>query len=857
MVKAYLKYEENANFSAVCTNKLRKLHTVQFDNTACFVAAANELVYLVTCKTGEIQLSIQHPSMLKEIEVSEVERLEEQSTLLIGYSNGDVVLFNYKLKEHRLFDKHDKRIDRLFFVKENLQNFVVSCSNDKRVLVWDFESLEEFFELKEHSAPVTDLTNNKDFLTTLTSDGIIRQFSMKDGVLQRVVMTNKNELNFIENVKLETNDGDKDFSIVISVDELLFFGISDKLIDKTYKAFRRESFTKINQIEIKGSFVFLLSTEGVLEIYKLMNKAEAIKKYKRKAKRGVKDLESQEAFLNNPINFITKLKELTLDKGIKHFFILKSKTENLLYTTAFDNKISVFKLTNWEIEGKVREMVFGHVNPINYAIMSQDDNYLVTSSAENVIIWNPQSSLKIKQINIKNVGSMEFLPGNQLLVLASKKGDLQLINCAKAETVCAIELKDEKGKGISISSIKLLEVKKDIICIGIVCSDLSFRKYKLIASEGGRFGLEEFYRLPLPDEPLKIDYLPQNNKILISYLDNSLKSYFNELNKIKEDVLFYGHSLQVTDFGFTNDEYILASVSRDKSLRIWDIKFGNCRRIINKIHEGGASCISMIKDTHYVLTGGRENVVKYWDLDTFDLIMVLEGVMGNEIRQIVTSRIGDVVFSFGKNKTIRKYIQTKEQVFPSDHQDDTEEKELYLAGLNSKTNEDEDLGVINKKIENLKTAENYMDMIDRVEKDHNEDYVRFEDDILLGKKRQSLVFKELNNKNPAEYVLERLSKIPRHRLDSVFTFFHFNTYKILLKYVRYALENYLYIDLCKYILKIVFERQSQNVFRTEETSKVVKQCVDLLKDICVGRLERENYINEGLGILTKEMSFFN
>ena len=66
---------------------------------------------------------------------------------------------------------------------------------------------------------------------------------------------------------------------------------------------------------------------------------------------------------------------------------------------------------------------------------------------------------------------------------------------------------------------------------------------------------------------------------------------------------------------------MLATISADKSIRIWDTDFGNCRRIINKAHDIGVYTIRIMKDTHYAITTGKDNYLKFWDLDTFELIM--------------------------------------------------------------------------------------------------------------------------------------------------------------------------------------------------------------------------------------------
>lgn len=35
-----------------------------------------------------------------------------------------------------------------------------------------------------------------------------------------------------------------------------------------------------------------------------------------------------------------------------------------------------------------------------------------------------------------------------------------------------------------------------------------------------------------------------------------------------------------------------------------------------------------MKNTHYAISSGKDNFVKFWDLDTFELIMRFESEMG-------------------------------------------------------------------------------------------------------------------------------------------------------------------------------------------------------------------------------------
>lgn len=854
MVKGYLKYTDGSVFSAMNNTVQRKLPTIKYQDEMCLITAANEIVHLISAKTGETKLSVPHPDGTKLALVTAIEPLQSLDTIMVGYSNGDIMVYNLKFKDHSMFQKHENSIERMVFWGKELFNWVVSYSNDKKVVVWDIQSAEEVYEIRNHSSPIADLVILDDSLVTIGKDGILRQFDLRSGILSGIQMTNKNELNMGLMVDMRVGDNHKAYLLIVAIDEILLYDISDSKLTDNVFTINREVFTKILQIERIGKTILILTSTGLMESYKVLDKAEVIKKYKRKAKRGVKDLPTEEEYVASAANYITSLKNLTVDKDCKAFTLLKGKNGSVLFTTSFNNHIAVYKLQEFEIAGKLKDMTFGHLYPVNWGIISSTDEFLVTGSLDTVIVWETYSCTIVKRFDVQNSTTATYLPGDRLIAIGTAKGHVVIYSTDTSEAFTAVDIEDAKGKKISVNSIKLLHASDKAVMLGVVCSDKTFRRYKLVKASNGVYGLDQVDVISLVDEPLKLEYIPKTNKLIVSFMDNSLRSYFND-DKAKEDVQYYGHSLQVTDFAISSDEYVLASVSRDKSLRIWDIKFGNCRRIINSVHQGGVSCIQIVRDTHYAFTGGRENQMKFWDLDTFELVMVFDGHMGTDIRSLVVSKIGDLVFSLGKNKTIRKYVQTKEQVFASEFKDEQEEKGLYLTGVGADDKIDED-GVIEKRVESLKTAENYMDLIERVEKDHNEAYTAFEEDLLLGKKRPALVFNELDELNPAEYVLKKLSQIPKHRLDSIFMFFHFNTFKVLLNYVRFALQNRTHVDLGLYIVKFALNKQATNIFKGEGVAHTIAKCVELLKVIYEEKMERERYLNEGLGVLVKETGYY-
>jgi U3 small nucleolar RNA-associated protein 12 len=254
-----------------------------------------------------------------------------------------------------------------------------------------------------------------------------------------------------------------------------------------------------------------------------------------------------------------------------------------------------------------------------------------------------------------------------------------------------------------------------------------------------KLSLEASSFLKLNDEPIGMKTNPNGDYLLISLMDNSL--HIRHTDTLKLHLKIYGHSLPITDFDCSSDEYLLATVSSDKSLRIWDKDFGNCRRIINKCHDVAPTQIRILKDTHYALTTGKDQFVKFWDLDTFELVMRFECLGDGSIGALALSSIGHFFIIGTLGKSLRKFTQTREQVLANDTnqeiQDETgvldeleegERKDQYYAQKVLKTGKNRATRL--KKFEVLKGAEELMDLLEAIDKECKSDFSQFETKVL-------------------------------------------------------------------------------------------------------------------------------
>ena len=123
---------------------------------------------------------------------------------------------------------------------------------------------------------------------------------------------------------------------------------------------------------------------------------------------------------------------------------------------------------------------------------------------------------------------------------------------------------------------------------------------------------------------------------------------------------------------YSSDDTLIVSGSSDKYIRLWGTDFGDCH-IALMAHGSPVTQVKFVKDTHYILSAGRDGMIKYWDGDRRLLVKEIAST-GYDIWSLAVSSLGDMVISGGQEKIMRCFKQTKEQVFAHIEEDGRKEK---------------------------------------------------------------------------------------------------------------------------------------------------------------------------------------
>ena len=114
--------------------------------------------------------------------------------------------------------------------------------------------------------------------------------------------------------------------------------------------------------------------------------------------------------------------------------------------------------------------------------------------------------------------------------------------------------------------------------------------------------------------------------------------------------IFQGHDYY-SDFVLTGDGRRIVSGSSDKTLRVWDMQSGECLNIFDG-HTDSVDMIRLTADDRLVVSGSSDNTLRMWNLGSGECLKVLQGHTGI-VTSIALSADGRIAVSGSRDKTLR------------------------------------------------------------------------------------------------------------------------------------------------------------------------------------------------------------
>ncbi|KAE8447588.1 hypothetical protein EG329_010559 [Mollisiaceae sp. DMI_Dod_QoI] len=401
-------------------------------------------------------------------------------------------------------------------------------------------------------------------------------------------------------------------------------------------------------------------------------------------------------------------------KGSKAIQLLAATTNNQLEVYNVPTKDQSKKARHEELPDYLRTLSVelpGHRADIRSLALSSDDRMLASASNGGLKIWNVRTRSCIRTFECGYALCCAFLPGDKIVVVGTKTGELELFDIASAAILDTV--KAHEG---ALWSLQVHPDGKSLVSGG-ADKTAKFWNFEVFQEEipgtkrtTPKLRLVHTRTLKVSDDILSLRFSPDSKLLAVALLDNTVKVFF--VDSLKLFLNLYGHKLPVLNMDISFDSKLVVTCSADKNIRLWGLDFGDCHKAFFA-HQDSILQVAFVPHNrdgngHHFFSSSKDKMIKYWDGDKFEQIQRLDGHHG-EIWALAVSRTGDFLVSASHDKSIRVWEQTDEQIFLEEEKE-KELEELYestmLASLEPEqdANDEAEFGDVGKQTSETLTA---------------------------------------------------------------------------------------------------------------------------------------------------------
>ncbi|EEY18613.1 DOM34-interacting protein [Verticillium alfalfae VaMs.102] len=653
MVKSYLKYEHTKSFGVVASSTSNLVWTSKDRNgtgAGQVVVAANEEVLSWDIKKGEL-LSRWRDDKCTLPVTAIAQSKADKDVYAVGYEDGSIRLWDSKIATVIVnFQGHSSAITHLAFDKAGVR--LASGSKDTDVIIWDLVAEVGQYKLRGHKDQVTGLR-------------------------------------FVEP---EAQPDDEEDS-------------KDRATEVVFHP-KRDYFA------VHGS-------EKSTEVWRIRSEAEVKKSLARKKKRRrekAKDGKTEDEEMGDAADAADDLSGAEASDYFVQYVIVRtggkvrsvdwavgsgSKSIQLVVGTT-NNQLEYYSIPTKD-SGKARKEdtpdytrslsvdLPGHRTDVRSVSLSSDDKMLASASNGSLKIWNIKTQTCIRTFECGYALCCSFLPGDKVVVVGTKGGELELFDVASASLLDSVTAHEG-----AIWSLQVHPDGKSMVS-GSADKTAKFWNFQIVQEEilgttrtTPKLKLAQSRILKVADDILSLKFSPDAKLLAVSLLDSTVKVFF--VDSLKLYLNLYGHKLPVLSMDISYDSKLIITSSADKNIRIWGLDFGDCHKALFG-HQDSILQVAFVPHNsdgngHHFFSASKDRCIKYWDGDKFEQIQRLDGHHG-EVWAMAVSHSGRTLVSAGHDKSIRVWDETDEQIFLEEERE-KELEELYESTLTGSLERDPD-----------------------------------------------------------------------------------------------------------------------------------------------------------------------
>ncbi|XP_010918696.1 uncharacterized protein [Elaeis guineensis] len=822
MVRSYLRYEPGLAFGVI----------VSVDANICYdplgkhlLAPALDNVGLWNLKQGLCSKTFSPSSRSSHsLAVTSIASSPSSSSIASGHADGSIRLWDCEKGTcEATLNGHKSAATALRY--NHLGSLLASGSKDCDIILWDVVGEAGVFRLRGHRDQVTDVAflDAGKKLVSCSKDKFMRVWDLEMQHCMQIVSGHHSEIWSLD------IDPKERFLVAGSADlELRFYQIKHDAEEiensnkwevlKQFGEIQRQSKDRVATVRFNksGSLLACQVAGKTVEIYRVLDDAEAARKAKRRARRKkekilakatvegsengmVVDPLSGQEFQRPTVMVSDVFKLLQILRASKKICSIAfcpnapakgglaalslSLNNNMLETYLVDSN-EVSKLHSIELQG--------HRSDIRSVTLSLDNDLLMSSSHNAVKIWNPSTGACLRTIESGYGLCSSFVPGNRYALVGTKSGTLEIIDVGSGSRIEVVEA----HAGSIRSIVPVPDENGSITGRGFVTGsadhDVKFWEYQLLQRpdhDSKQLSVTNVRTLKMNDDVLAVSISPNAKYIAVSLLDCTVKVFF--MDSLKFFLSLYGHKLPVLCMDISSDGDLIVSGSADKNLKIWGLDFGDCHKSIFA-HADSVMDVKFVRNTHYMFSVGKDRLVKYWDADKFELLLTLEGHHA-EVWCLAVSNHGDFIVTGSHDRSIRRWDRTEEPFFIEEEREKRLEEmfESDLDNLNENSYapkelipEEGSVAVPGKKTQETLTATDMIiDALDTAEAEikridqHKEDKKKGK----AGEFQPNIMMRGLP---PSDYVLHALSNVNTNDLEQTLLSLPFSDALKLMSYLK-------------------------------------------------------------------------
>lgn len=717
------------------------------------VAAANEEVYCWDIKRGEL-LSRWRDERCTYAVTAIAQSNTDPDIFAVGYDDGSIRLWDSKIATVIVnFNGHKSAITNLAFDKSGVR--LASGSKDTDIIIWDLVAEVGQYKLRGHKDQITGLKfvepeskvqdEDQSQALTVPGDGSPEGFLLTTGKDSLLKLWDLSSRHCIETHISQTNgecwalglSSDLGCAVTAGNDGELKIWLldADRLgstagqVEVSAKTqflqdrgvVHRQSKDRATEVLFhpRRDYFAVHGAEKSVEIWRIRSDSEVRKGLARKRKRlreKKKDAQGDEEMANGDEPDVTEadvsdifVRYVTLrtggkvrsvdwatQSGGKDIHLLVGTTNNQLEYYSVPLKEKASSKAKDDIPDYTKSLsveLAGHRSDIRALSLSSDDKMLASASNGTLKIWNIKTQHCIRTFECGYALCCAFLPGDKVVVVGTKGGELQLFDIASAALLDSVAAHE--------GAVWALAVHPDgrSVVSGSADKSAKFWDFKIVQEEvlGTRrttpkLKLHHSRTLKVADDILSLRFSPDSKLLAVALLDNTVKVFF--VDSLKLYLNLYGHKLPVLSMDISFDSKLIVTSSADKNIRVWGLDFGDCHKALFG-HQDSILQVAFVPHNregngHHFFSSSKDRTIRYWDGDKFEQIQRLDGHHG-EVWSIAISKSGDFLVSASHDKSIRVWDETDEQIFLEEERE-KEIEELYESTLTNSLEKDAEPG---------------------------------------------------------------------------------------------------------------------------------------------------------------------